>query len=305
MKNFLLAILILVLIIPDIAGQEWIVPADKKDKLSTFLFDENTRNEGEKLFTVNCLSCHGTPGKGNYLNLVPTPGDPATDKIQKNIDGELFYKIATGRGQMPNFKSVLSSNEIWNVISYIRSFNSTYKQQVMPVITSSAYPGSVIKIMLSYISASNAVMLNATAEKNSISVPVTGAEVRLFVHRTFGLLPVDEAKTTDKDGVAIFALPSNIRGDTAGNLGISARFTNEDIFGSVTKDTLIYTAQKSFPVSLVAERAMWNNVRKAPLWILLSYGLGVIAAWSFILYVLMKLRDIFIIGKYIRADDAE
>lgn len=305
MRNFLLTVFFLQFFFPGINAQEWIVPDDRKEKLSTFPFDESTRQAGEKLYTINCMSCHGTPGKADFLNLSPSPGDPATEKIQINSDGELFYKISTGRIQMPAFRSILSSSEIWNIISYIRSLNSSYKQQVMPVITSSAYPGALIRILLSYNVEENAVLIKATADKENIILPVTGAEVMLFAHRAFGLLPVDEAKTTDTDGIATFKVPDNLPGDSAGNILISARFTNEEIFGSVSKDTVLRVATKTIPVNLVTERAMWNNVRKAPIWIILSYGLGVLAAWGFIIYVLMKLRDIFIVGKNLTSDIPE
>lgn len=300
-----MVILISQLFISDLAGQEWIVPDDRKGRLSTFPFDDNSRKAGEKLYSINCISCHGTPGKATFLKLVPPPGDPATEKIQRNNDGEIFYKVTTGRGQMPSFKSVLTSAEIWNIISFLRSFNNSYKQEIMPVITSSAYPGAVIKILLSYKPADSSVVLKALAAKDNTVVPVTDAEVKLFVHRTFGLLPVDEPKITDKKGFAIFRIPYNLRGDTAGNVRVIARFTNEEIFGSVSKDTMLRAGEKTIPVSLIADRAMWNTVRKAPVWIILTYSLGLLAAWIFIFYVLMKLRDIFIVGKTVTNDTHE
>jgi cytochrome c5 len=296
MRSLLLGIVTFLVIVPDLSGQEWIVPDDKKGKLSPFQFDENTRKAGEKLYSVNCMSCHGTPGKGNYLKLVPPPPDPATDKIQKNSDGELYYKLTNGRGQMPSFKNALSSDEIWHVISFVRSFNSSYKQLIMPVITSSAYPGAVIKMALSYNDADSTIVLEAKAVKQESSVPITGAEVKILVHRTFGHMPLDEVKTTDNGGKAVFKVPHNLPGDTLGNIIVSARFINEDSFGSEGKDTTLKAALITHPVSLVAERAMWNNVRKAPVWIILTYSLGLLTALGFIGLVLMKIRDIFIIG---------
>ena len=305
MKNFISLIFALQLLLPSMSAQEWIVPADKKGKLSTFPFDDATRKAGEKLYSVNCLSCHGTPGKSNYINLVPPPGDPATEKIQRNADGEIFYKLTTGRGQMPSFRSVLSATEIWHVISYIRSFNSSYKQEVMTVITSKAYPGAEIKLALSFNKNDSTLKLVATAVSEKGTVPVSGAELQLFVHRNFGHMPVDEPKNTNENGIATFHVPGDLPGDTAGNLLLMARFTDEDNFGSESKDTLLSAGAKTFPVSLTAERAMWNNVRKAPVWIILTYGLGLLAAWGFIMIVLMKIRDIYIIGESLTAANPE
>ncbi|MCK7540496.1 MAG: hypothetical protein MZV63_61190 [Marinilabiliales bacterium] len=59
------------------------------------------------------------------------------------------------------------------------------------------------------------------------------------------------------------------------------------------------------PVSLVAQRAMWNNVRKAPVWVILSYGLGVLAVWGFIFLVMMKLRDIYTVGSALQGKAAD
>jgi hypothetical protein len=298
MRNIILVLTILQLIIPDLQGQEWIVPDDKKGRLCTFPFDDNTRMSGQKLYTLNCMSCHGTPGKLNFLNLVPPPGDPATEKIQKNSDGEIFYKVTTGRGQMPSFRSVLTSDEMWNIISYLRSFNKLYKQQVRTVISSSAYPGALINMFLSHNSSDSTIILTAYADKETSRVPVSGAGVRLYVHRTFGHQVVDEEKVTDQSGRAIFKIPERMHGDSLGNVTVSARFIDEETFGSVSKDTILCAGISTMPVSLVSERAMWNNVRKAPLWILFTYLFGVLIAWSFIFLVLMKIRDIYIVGKY-------
>lgn len=304
MKHALLTGIILMTFSSLIFCQEWVVPADRANRLSTFPFNDETRKSGEKIYTVNCMSCHGTPGQNNFIDLVPSPGDPATDKIQRNRDGEMFYKIFSGRGQMPSFRSVLETNDIWNVISYIRGFNSTYKQQIMPVITSSAYPGAEIILNIFYMPGDTIVTLSAIAVKEDQKVPVTNAGVRLFVERTFGTLQIDDEKITGKEGLAVFRIPDDLPGDTAGNITVSARFTDEEIFGSVAKDTVLQAAVKTTPVSLVAERAMWNNVRKAPVWVILTYTIGMLLVWGFILLVLLKLRDIYIIGK-VTLNDAE
>jgi mono/diheme cytochrome c family protein len=279
MKSVIAVIWCLVLFPSFARGQEWIVPEEKRGRLSTFAFSDETRKEGEKLYTVNCMSCHGNPGKGNYLALVPVPGDPAKEKIQRNSDGEIFYKVTLGKGQMPSFRSVLSTDDIWKTVSYIRSFNKSYVQKVMQVITSSAYPGAMISMKIVYDASEHALTVLALAADEEKTVPVTGAGVSLLVGRYFGMLPVD---------------------DTAGNVRISAKFTDEEVFGVVSKDTVIKAGVITVPVSLVAQRAMWNNVRKAPVWIILAYTLGVLTVWGFIFLVMMKLRDIYTIGSALR-----
>jgi mono/diheme cytochrome c family protein len=305
MRKIFIILTILQFALNAVIAQDWVVPDDKKGRLSTFPFDDNTRNAGQKLYTLNCMSCHGTPGKSNFLNLVPPPGDPATDKIQHNSDGEIFYKVQTGRGQMPSFKSVLTTDELWNIISYIRSFNKNYKQQVLAIISSKAYPGATINMALSHNPSDSTIVLAAFADKGSIRVPVTDAGVRLFVHRTFGHQAIDEEKTTDKSGTAVFKIPPRLHGDSTGIVKVSAKFVDEDTFGPTEKDTVLTAGIKTIPVSLVKDRAMWNKAVKAPLWIMLMYIVGVLTAWSFIMIVLLKIRDIHITGKYIESSDSE
>lgn len=294
--------ILIFLFIPAIAvlSQEWTVPADRKGKLSTFSFTDETRKAGERLYTLNCMSCHGTPGKANYLTtLVPQPGDPATDKIQHNLDGEIFYKVSQGRGPMPSFKNSLSATDIWNIVSFIRSFNSSYVQSVMTIITSKAYPGAEIAISLALNQAKEIITMKVTASSGKSVVPVKDAGVKLFVKRTFGRMMIDEEKTTGPEGLAEFKIPAGLPGDTAGNINISAGFTDEETFGPFSKDTVLKAGVKVIPVSLTRDRAMWNVVRKAPVWVILTYSFGVLGVWGFIFLVLLKLRDMFIIGSHL------
>lgn len=296
----ILTIILIQLSALSLFSQDWIVPADRKGKLSPFKFDDQTRKEGERLYLINCKSCHGTPGKGDYqATLLPQPSDPATEKIQKNLDGELLYKISTGRGPMPGFRNSLSATDQWNVISFLRSFNKDYVQAIAPLIKSSAYPGAEIIVKLLSGPADNEITMTARAVTEKSSVPVTGAGVRLFVKRTFGRMEVEEEKITDNNGMAVFKVLEDLPADTAGNLHVSAVFTDEEAFGPVSKDTVIKAGARIIPVSLTAPRAMWNVVRKAPVWIILTYSLGVLGVWGFIFLIMFKLREIYIIGEHL------
>jgi len=308
--KYITGVILCLVLLPSFAGaQDWVVPEDRRGRLSTFPFTDETRKEGEKLYTVNCHSCHGDPGRNNYIALQPPPGDPATDKIQHNTDGEIFHKVSTGRGQMPSFRSVLSTDEIWKVISYLRSFNKDYVQQVMQVITSSAYPGAVISMKMAYDEAARMVSVMATATSERGTVPVTGAGVRLMAKRYFGMLQVDEEKATDTNGTALFEIPEGLPGDTVGNVSFSAQFTDEETFGSVSRDTMLRAGVVTTPVSLREKRAMWNTVRNSPVWVILAYSLGVLTVWGFIFLVMFRLRDIFTVGttlqEQMKANDKE
>ncbi|OQY00104.1 MAG: hypothetical protein B6I20_09220 [Bacteroidetes bacterium 4572_117] len=109
---------------------DWDIPEKDKENLSIYMFDEDFALEGEGVYENSCMSCHGNPGKADFSIMVPSPGDIAGQDFQNQTDGELFYKIKTGKGSMPAFEDAFSQEEIWNLVAYIRSFNPKYEQEI-------------------------------------------------------------------------------------------------------------------------------------------------------------------------------
>lgn len=87
---------------------------------------------GKKIYITSCSPCHGQEGKGNgivALNLKPQPADHTRKIFQKQKDGEIFYKISTGRNAMPAFQHTISENELWCVVNFVR----TLAEKSLPV----------------------------------------------------------------------------------------------------------------------------------------------------------------------------
>jgi len=277
---------------------EWIVPEDKKDKLCHYEFDELSVSKGHEKYKANCVSCHGNPTKNNYVKLTPLPGDPASDKFQANTDGELFYKIAEGKGQMPSFNNILSTNDLWDIISYIRSFNKEYIQEVSKKITRRGYDGEVELVL--GLGDDGLIRSFVSGKKKGITEPLEGVQVKLMAKRYFGNILIDEVKQTDNRGVVHFNAPNDLPGDSTGAVEIIAQLVDEELYGNVRKDTLLPVGKVVSEVSLVEKRAMWNKMRKAPLWLLISYFTVVTITWAFIIYVIFIIRKIYFLGE---ADD--
>ena len=80
---------------------------------------------GKKVYNTYCMLCHGEKGDGNGPSGQSLPVKPAdfTDKaLMKQTDGSLAWKIVTGRGAMPSWAPVLSEEEVWSVIHYLKEF---------------------------------------------------------------------------------------------------------------------------------------------------------------------------------------
>ena len=101
----------------------WIAPASA-NKLKNPLNDiAKARREGKSIFNTQCFTCHGTNGKGDgpaAMSLNPKPANLTSNKIQKQSDGAIFWKITNGNSPMPSFKYALSENQRWELVDYIR-----------------------------------------------------------------------------------------------------------------------------------------------------------------------------------------
>jgi mono/diheme cytochrome c family protein len=278
------------------AQEEWIVPEDKKAQLSPFEFSDETRKSGADIYSTNCKSCHGAPGQNNYTPLVPPPGDPGAADFQANTDGEFYHKIREGRGLMQSYKNILTPEETWNVISYIRSFNTSYVQEVSKEIPRGAYDGEVA-IYLAYNEPSKVIEAQVIGTNQKGTEPITGASVNLSVKRMFGDYAIEDPKITNKEGKVLFVIKDKLPGDKEGNITLEAKLTDMEAFGVVTADTLIALGTPMTKGSLLEERALWNKVSKAPIWLLLAYFATVVGVWSALFFILFQLRKIYFIGK--------
>ena len=103
----------------------WIVPDDYREMLNPAAYDQASMKMAEGLYAKHCEACHGATGMGDGERsgeLVVDPSDLTLVDLDVQTDGELYYKIMTGRDEMPAYKKVLSEEEMWLLVNYIRKF---------------------------------------------------------------------------------------------------------------------------------------------------------------------------------------
>ena len=105
---------------------EWKAPAEYKNLKNPLPGTEQSLAQGKKIYDTHCLKCHGPKGAGvgsSTDSLKTLPGD-LSDKRRMSLytDGTLFWKTYVGRGEMPPWQLVLSEEEIWHVVNYLRTF---------------------------------------------------------------------------------------------------------------------------------------------------------------------------------------
>ena len=105
------------------------VPADYAGKTNPFAGQADAADAGKQLFTDNCATCHGDSGKGDGpagASLTPKPANLTVVAPTKQ-DDFLNWFISEGgaaAGKSPSmvaWKGTLSQDEIWQVITYVRT----------------------------------------------------------------------------------------------------------------------------------------------------------------------------------------
>ena len=266
--------------------QNWDIPTDKKAKNSYIKFDKATASEGEIIYTKNCQSCHGNPDKENSLKtLKPVPPDLSGKQTQERTDGDLFYILTTGRLIMPSFKNILTEEDRWKLISYIRSFNNKYVQVLSKMDPTKS---KLVKINFDFDSVTNKLNISIKANEKTGIIPLIDAEVVLFANRYFGKLQIDKTLRTSNDGSVSFNFPKDLPGDTSGNLDIIVK-VNHDTYGEIESEQKLKIGVPTNKPSLTEKRAIWNVLTKAPIWLIITFTSIVLVVGAFLLYIIYSL----------------
>ena len=105
----------------------WTAPPAAKNLQNPFKDNAAAIQAGKKIFGQQCATCHGSSGKGDgpagkYLGKkLP---DFSSESFTQQTDGEIFWKISNGNAPMPAFQQLLSEEQRWQLVSYIRTFAS-------------------------------------------------------------------------------------------------------------------------------------------------------------------------------------
>ena len=115
-----------ILILGGVSGSmahEWMAPEDEGKRPNPVVSDTNSIERGKTIYLDNCAACHAeniTGMKAEDTGLQMDSPD-LKKRLLTHTDGDFFWKIQNGRGDMPAFKEDLTEEQIWDVINYIRS----------------------------------------------------------------------------------------------------------------------------------------------------------------------------------------
>lgn len=106
-------------------AHEWMAPEKEAALPNPLESSPGVIRQGQTLYSDFCLHCHGPDTRGlapDVTGLERRPPD-LQKAIRYHSDGDFFWKIKTGRGEMPSFESELRPDEIWEIIIFIKNTN--------------------------------------------------------------------------------------------------------------------------------------------------------------------------------------
>lgn len=282
MKNkisFLITVILFLSV--SVFAQDWVVPADQKDLENPQSYNLSNVKKGKELYIKNCKSCHGDPGKNNVLPLVPPPVDITSERMQKNTEGEIFYKISNGRGAMPQFKATISDDDRWRIVNFI----SNYNPKKEPLLVAAAAVKA--KILASVNEQEKKVEVFAEYDNNGVFMKLPNTPITISAKKTFGNIEIGKVHT-DENGRAEFKIPESVIGDEEGYVNIVVALDETFIADVVSLDKAKVGQLKPTP-KLIQKGILWSTNENIQMWLLISY-IGVAgAAWLAIGYIIFQL----------------
>jgi putative copper resistance protein D len=94
---------------------------------------------GAALYRAHCATCHGTGGLGDGpggAGLPKPPADLTAPHTAEHTAGDMFWWLTHGirAGGMPPFGAVLSEDERWDLINFIRALGAGERARQMPAL---------------------------------------------------------------------------------------------------------------------------------------------------------------------------
>jgi cytochrome c len=103
---------------------EFKIPPEAAQKANPVKPTPESIARGKKIYGIDCGLCHGDKGDGkNDMDMKNVP-DLTSPDVQKNsTDGDWFYIIRKGKGDMPSEDSSRAKDDdVWSMVNYIRTF---------------------------------------------------------------------------------------------------------------------------------------------------------------------------------------
>ena len=98
----------------------WVAPVEADELVNPLKDEALALILGKRIYTSECQVCHGKYGNAE-TEIAETfeqkPKNFTKEDFINQSDGAIFWKLSEGRGLMQPFKTMLSEEEIWSVVT--------------------------------------------------------------------------------------------------------------------------------------------------------------------------------------------
>lgn len=102
------------------------IPAEAAHLVNPVKATAESQALAKKMYGYDCAVCHGVNGNGKgdlAADMKPPLKDYTDPAALKDLsDGEIFYIIKNGKGQMTGEGDRMNADGIWNMVILVRSF---------------------------------------------------------------------------------------------------------------------------------------------------------------------------------------
>ncbi len=210
------AFLLWVLATAVLAQEEIEVPAPYAGLTNPFPWsDASVQAAGQELYQKSCSGCHGGSGGNIAMADFSAAGYPRSLEARPDL---YFWVLSEGRLDrgMPPYKSSLSEEQRWQVLTYLWSLGAVAPSEVPPPAEPPAEgeEGSLLLTAPRQAQSGQPLTLTATLQDNE-GRPIKNATVKFLMRVDFfysGLMEIGEAVTSEQ-GVAVLEYSPRQTGD--------------------------------------------------------------------------------------------
>ncbi len=106
-------------------AEPWVSPTSEQVIKNPIHNNQRSLEDGKMLFEFKCSGCHG------YEDSDPLKTDPVykiqpphATKLGRSSEGDIHWKIKTGRGDMPAWQNQMVDKKLWDIVNYLQSIKS-------------------------------------------------------------------------------------------------------------------------------------------------------------------------------------
>lgn len=108
-------------------NEHWMISPNRAAVPNPIPRTDQTIAKGREIYRFECQACHGPEGQNDgpaakVVEAIKRARKLTDSSLQEEPDGSLFCKITDGRGPMPSHEKMLTEEERWLVVHFLRTF---------------------------------------------------------------------------------------------------------------------------------------------------------------------------------------